>query len=123
MTRNEIIEKTLKDMRRGPLDPEAEAIDKAELQCRLPDTEIKTCEDFKHLNVECCETCHRYYPVYEMKLIDLPDGTKAWVCDPVEWAIYPERRQQLQEWSRNSAEGKMLRSIFGDGDPDGSSSE
>jgi hypothetical protein len=25
-----------------------------------------------------------------MKLIELPDGSKAWVCDTVGWAIYPE---------------------------------
>src|ERR1700683_2925965 len=27
---------------------------------------------------------------YEMRLIDLPDGSPAWVCDTVRWAIYPE---------------------------------
>jgi hypothetical protein len=58
------------------------------------------------------------YAHYEMKLIDLPGGTKAWVCDPVEWAIYPERREQLRDLLRNSAEGRLLSHIFGHGDPD-----
>ena len=35
---------------------------------------------FAHLpapEVECCDTCHHFYPHYEMNLIDLPDGSKA----------------------------------------------
>jgi hypothetical protein len=93
--------------------PDREEIVIAELQKRLPDTDIKTCEDFRHLNVVCCDTCHTFYPHYEMSLIDLPDGTKAWVCDPVKWAIYPEQYQKLQEWKQNSPEGNLLRRIFG----------
>jgi hypothetical protein len=116
MTKNEIIEKTLKDMNLP--EPTYDEIVVAELQRRLPDTEIKTCDDFKHLNTVCCETCHTFYAHYDMNLIDLPDGAKAWVCDAVEWAIYPERYQQLQDWSRNSVEGKLLRRIFGEQDPD-----
>ena len=76
--------------------------------------EIKTCEDFRHLNVECCDTCHNFYPHYEMKVIELPDGSPAWVCDTVRWAIYPEEYRKLQEWSRNSPEGNLLRKIFGE---------
>lgn len=49
-----------------------------------------------------------------MSLIDLPDGAKAWVCDAVRWAIYPEQYQALQEWKQNSTEGKLLRRIFGE---------
>ncbi len=73
----------------------------AELQKRLPETDIKTCQDFQHLGVNCCDTCHTFYPHYEMSVIDLPDGAKAWVCDQVRWAIYPEQYQELQEWSQN----------------------
>jgi hypothetical protein len=124
VTKNEIIEKTLKEI--GPRlkehevpyseapTCEEEEIVIAELQKRLPDTDIKTCEDFRHLNVVCCDTCHTFYPHYEMKVIQLPDGSPAWVCDTVEWAIYPERYRELQEWSRNSPEGKLLREIFGE---------
>lgn len=124
VTKNEIIEKTLKEI--GPRlkehevpyseapTCEEEEIVIAELQKRLPDTDIKTCADFRHLNVTCCDTCHTFYPHYEMSLIDLPDGAKAWVCDPVKWAIYPEQYQELQEWKQNSREGKLLRRIFGE---------
>ncbi len=69
-------------------------------------------QDFKDLNVECCETCHEFYPHYDMSLIELPDGAKAWVCDHVKSAIYPAEYQKLQDWSRNSPEGKLLRQIF-----------
>jgi hypothetical protein len=48
-----------------------------------------------------------------MRLIDLPDGSPAWVCDTVRWAIYPEEYRKLQEWSRNFPEGNSLRNIFG----------
>jgi hypothetical protein len=131
MTKNEIIEKTLKEMGTPPLENEPpyseerehEEIVLAELQRRLPDAETKTCDDFKHLNTACCETCHTSYPHYDMNLIDLPDGAKAWVCDAVEWAIYPERREELRLWWRNSAEGKRLSQILGFDDPDDPSSE
>ena len=63
----------------------------------------------------CCDTCHKFYPHYEMSVIDpLPDGGKAWVCDTVKWAIYPEKYRELQERSRKSPEGKLLREIFGE---------
>ena len=51
-----------------------------------------------------------------MNLIDLPDGTKAWVCCAVEWAIYPERYAELMERSRNCPEGKLFIEMFGDDD-------
>jgi hypothetical protein len=34
----------------------------------------------------------------------------------VEWAIYPERYRELQEWSRKSPEGNLLWKIFGEED-------
>jgi hypothetical protein len=48
-----------------------------------------------------------------MSVIDLPDGVKGRLCDPVKWAIYPEEYQKLEEWSRNSPEGKLPRQILG----------
>ena len=51
-----------------------------------------------------------------MSLIGLPDGTKAWVCCAVEYAIYPERYVELMERSRNCPEGKLFREMFGDYD-------
>ena len=61
----------------------------------LPEGEgIKSCEGFKHLGAQCCDTCHNFYPHDEMSVIDLPDGGKGRVCDPVKWAIYPEEYQK-----------------------------
>ena len=101
MTKADIIAKTLKECR-CPVDidepPAGEEPDYVEiviagLSRRLPDMDIKTCEDFRHLNAECCEICHECFPQYQMNLIDLTDGAKAWVCDPIRWAIYSEQYQ------------------------------
>jgi len=46
-----------------------------------------------------------------MKVIGLADGSKAWVCHYVEWAICPERYAKLQDWLRNSSTGKMLSNV------------
>ena len=103
--KNEIIEKTLKEIAPPLAQDEApygndldwEEIVIAALQNRLPETNIKTCEDFSHLQVECCETCHNFYPHYDMRLIDLTNGSKAWVCDPVQDAIYSESLRQVEQ--------------------------
>lgn len=98
MTKAEIITKVLTDMelftQYEPAysdEPDDEEIIVAELRGRLPDdVEIKTCEDFKRFGVECCETCHGHYAHYEMSVIDVPGGCRAWVCCPVKRAIYPD---------------------------------
>jgi hypothetical protein len=87
MTKAQIISKTLREIKPAPESADYEIV-VAELGRRLPDgTDIKTCEDFRQLGIKCCQTCHDFYPRYEMKLIDLPDGSKAWVCRAVEWTI------------------------------------
>jgi len=83
----------------------------AEFQRRLPDGDIKTCGALRHLNVACCNTCHTLYPHGMMKLVDLADGSKAWVCHYVEWAVCPERYASLQDWLRNSPTGQMLSDV------------
>jgi hypothetical protein len=90
VTKSDIIEKTLREI--VPRIEEREELYSvmAELQERLPDTDIRTCGDFRHLNVTCCDTCHAFYPHYEMSLID------------------------LQEWKQNSPEGNLLRRVFGE---------
>ena len=91
MTKQEIITLTLQQIEYRQNPPPEEIADCvgiegyddfviAELNEQLPEGEIKTCEDFKHLNVECCETCHRYYPHFDVKLVTLPDGSTAWIC-------------------------------------------
>ena len=125
MTRGEIIDKTLREM--GILlssGEYAQSRDEAgkvstvitELRRRLPDGNIETCGAFKHLKSGCCAPCHTSRPHIDMNLIDLPDGTKAWVCCAVEWAIYPKRYAELMERSRNCPEGKLLRGLFGGDD-------
>jgi hypothetical protein len=89
MTKNEIIATTLKAIGLPRLpeheepfndEPDDEELIIAELQLILPATDIKTCGDFKHLNVACCEICHAFYPIYDMSVIELPGGEHAWVC-------------------------------------------
>ena len=120
MTRGEIIEKTLKEM--GLLLPSKKAAQSSneagplprvitELQQRLPLGNIKTCGAFKYLNTACCDTCHTTYPHYDMALVDLPDGGKAWVCENIELAIFPERYKEFMERARNSP---LLSRIFSD---------
>jgi hypothetical protein len=111
-----IIEKTLREI--GQFAPanepcgdeqNEEAFIISVLQDSLPDgVDIRTCEDFRHLNIRCCETCHNFYPHYEMSLIDLPYGGKAWVCDAVKQAIYPERYRTPQEAM------SLLKLVFGE---------
>jgi hypothetical protein len=104
MTRNEIVEKTLTEIRsrfEGREEPYSEEPDHEEiviatLRERLPETDIKTCEDFQLVQAQCCETCHTFYPHYDMKVIDLPDGSRAWVCDPLKDGVYSERDGQSE---------------------------
>ena len=111
MTRGEIIEKTLKEMglllpskKATPWRSEAGSLSEVitELQRRLPFGNIKTCGAFKDLNAACCDTCHTTSPHYDMTLVDLPDGGKAWVCENIELAIFPERYTEFMERARNS---------------------
>ena len=105
MTKNEIIAKTLKQIDNRLFqyevpysqDSDWEEIIIAALQNRLPETNIRTCEDVSHLKVECCEICHELYPHYEMSLIDIQDGSKAWVCEPVKGAIYSDSLRQAEQ--------------------------
>ena len=126
MTREEIIEKTLREMNLlSSSEDGSQSSNKAgrlstviaELQRRLPPaTKSRPAAAFKHLNAGCCDPCHTSRPHTDMNLIGLPDGTKAWVCCAVEWAIYPERYVELMERSRNCPEGKLFIEMFGGDD-------
>jgi hypothetical protein len=60
----------------------------ANLAQQLPDGEILTCEDFKHLGVACCDASHHSYcPHVDMQLVILTDGSKAWVCGSLRTAL------------------------------------
>jgi hypothetical protein len=126
VTKAQIIEKAVKAMNLAPPEHELprsleqeedEAFVISVLHDRLqgdPNIDIRTCEAFKHLMVECCELCHGHCAHYEMKTIDLPNGGKAWVCGPLKWAIYPEKFREVQKRSRHSPEGNLRREIFDD---------
>jgi hypothetical protein len=121
VTKADIIAKTLKDM--GPFllqheppysdEPDGEEIVIAELQRRLPEkVDIKTCEDFWYLHVECCGICHECYH-YEMSLLDLPNGAKAWVCDSIKWDDLSRAIPETPRVEAKLPQGKLLRRIFG----------
>jgi hypothetical protein len=91
VTKNEIITKTLAEMSQHFCDdggaecghdeePDYEELVIATLREQLPDDDVNTCEDFEGLKAQCCETCHRFYPHYDMYLESLPTGAKAWLC-------------------------------------------
>ena len=86
----------------------------AELQRRLPDGEIVTCGAFRDLNVGCCDVCHTD-PLHGMTLLDLPDGSKAWLCCAVEAASSPEQYLIIHEREQDSPEGKMRTCKFRNG--------
>ena len=105
MTKQEIIDLTLQQVEyRRYSTPEGieanDAIVIAELNKRLPESEIKTCGDFKYLNVECCEICHTCYPHYEMHMESLPDGNNAWICDTVRSAVLGLKEPSEEEIRR-----------------------
>jgi hypothetical protein len=78
----------------------------ADLQRRLPDGEIVTCGAFRDLGVGCCDSCHTD-PLHGMTLLDLPDGSKAWLCCAVEAASSPVPYPVFHESKRNPSERKM----------------
>ena len=112
MDKAEIIAQTLMEMNRRMVnqppctDEEESAFIISVLQDVLPDGDIKTCDDFRHLNAQCCQICHDN-PHYELSVIVLPEGGKAWVCDAVKHAIYPEGYRRCQEAEQ------MLTKMFG----------
>ena len=102
MNRDQIIAKTLVDMRVyvnrvENRDPEGADGDDTyirdvyfpEMMKRLPEGEITTCDELL-LDVECCPTCHGLYPHYEMYLVELPDDRAAWICCAVRTVLFPE---------------------------------
>lgn len=97
MTKEQIIEKTLCDMScAGDCDAQDDELI-AFLRERVPDGDSKTCEDFKHLGVECCDTCHRFVPETDMYSVDLPDGGKAWICCAVRSVLFPEPEEDKSD--------------------------
>jgi hypothetical protein len=92
VTKDDIITKTLAEMNKdcgdvrgsefgGQEGPNYEELVIATLKEQLPDNDdVDTCENFEGLKTQCCDICHRFYPHYDMYLVDLPIGGKAWLC-------------------------------------------
>jgi hypothetical protein len=93
--------------------PEEEEIAIRTIEAKLreiePDGDIRTCSDFSHLHAECCEICHALSPHYEMSLLDVEDGGKAWICCAMDSALNPQKHSRL----RSSAAYKTLATILG----------
>jgi hypothetical protein len=98
MIRSEIIELTIERMgiEDNYLQPDAadsvrmeDFADRviASLAQQLPDGDIQTCDDFNSLGIACCDGCHLYHPHTGMKLVTLPDGSKAWLCCELRTAL------------------------------------
>jgi hypothetical protein len=103
MDKAEIIARTLARMNRTmvhqppiSVEPDEEDFVISVLQDSLPEGDVRTCDDLQNLNVVCCEICHEN-PHYELSLIELPDGGKAWLCDAVKQALHPERYRSSEE--------------------------
>lgn len=101
MNRDQVIAKTLQDMRHHVQGAQQQKSDRdeydrevtiPELMRRLPDGEVATCEEFD-FDVDCCDSCHYFYAHYDMYLVDLPDGRKAWICCAVRSALLHEPKE------------------------------
>ena len=80
----------------------------AKLRDIEPGRDIRTCSDFIHLQAECCEICHGLSPHYEMALLDMEGGGKAWICCALDRALNPQKHAQFA----SSAAYKTLAAIF-----------
>ena len=100
MTKKGIIATTLREMSRicpvndppsgGQQEDDEEFVISVLLDLLPEGMDIGVCKDFPYLAVECCATCHNFYPHYDMVLVNLPHGGKAWVCHAVRLALFPE---------------------------------
>jgi hypothetical protein len=116
-----IIAKTLADIKTvssdeelsfaGDLGEEEIVIQTLEAKLREiePDGEIRTCSDFGHLLTECCEICHTFSPHYEMSLLEVEGGGKAWICCAMDRALNPQKHSRLAP----SSAYKTLAAILG----------
>ena len=70
--------------------------------------QLLTCEDFPEA-AGCCDSCHTFYAVYEMDLVETLRGW-AWLCCGVRSKLFPRdyNKEPL------SPEEKLLRAIFGE---------
>ena len=102
MNRDQIIAKTIVDMRHHEdpdVDHEPGSDDAAaeydrdvfipEMLKRLPEGEITTCDELG-LTDKCCDSCHAYYPHYDMEVVELSDHRTGWICCAVRRFLVPQ---------------------------------
>lgn len=100
MIKNDIITSVLKNLRDSLTDEGLRSSTYADdqndvaahlegiLQDAGPGADIRTCADFIHLNVECCDTCHSFGFPYDMSpMVELKAGGHAWICCAIERAL------------------------------------
>ena len=101
MIRDEVIEATMLQMRQagGLLAGEAgepggsdryEDVVITTLNERLPSGDLRVCQDFGHLVIDCCDVCHTQYAHYDMYIEQMSDGQHAWICCAIRSALRAE---------------------------------
>ncbi len=78
------------------------------------DSRVRTCADFSHLNVECCQTCHCHDPHFEITLIEVESGGNAWICCALDRALNPIKHAKMP----SSTEYEEIECMFGSDDAD-----
>ena len=107
MKKADIIAAVLKDVRgrEARLSAESDALASerhltAELERRLSqidsDLDIPTCVDFAYLGIECCPVCHFDYPQYELAVVELESGGRAWLCCSLDYALNPSKSAAME---------------------------
>ena len=125
MTKSEIVAKTLEEMGRNAFwnDPlsahtaeekkHVVEILEQKFQGLPPDANIRTCGDLSDLNVKCCDPCHTYHP-YDLYLVELPEGSKAWICCAICRSLFPEIHGEADQVEMEN----LMEMLFGKGKPD-----
>lgn len=73
-----------------------------------PDADIRTCEDFRYLNVKCCESCHGMYQHFEVSLIEIESGGSAWICCALDKALNPLKHANAPQYPADWTFGEIL---------------
>ena len=128
LTRTEIVLRSLEEAGLLPLEQQDSQSNKqigrirsvvAGLQRKLPEGEIVTCGAFKVTGVTCCNRCH-CDPLGRMKLVELPDGRKGWLCCALEATCSPLPSAGCHAPELDPLEGLMPRDEWGEEAPGGS---
>jgi hypothetical protein len=62
----------------------------------LPNTDLRTCADFAHLGVDCCPICHFDYPEFELALVEIESGGRAWLCCALDRTLNPSKQAAME---------------------------